>query len=460
MSCCRTPTPGCNHAMLSSDTIIALTSSTAAALALLSIWQQQQAHRDSQQQQQAHRDSQQQLLQALRDSQQQLLQALQPRLQALQDNASVLASDMGPVQLAIVAKNARTAFNDALAAPAAWTAHARGLQPQAAASFGGGSGSRASQAADSANSATTWASGSGPVDDASQAAGSADAAELSGGPKGPPSTKKRARRSKGPKLDRLFTPDFGEHFVPGAFGMTGTRSHLIKRDLLKFARSSASAKPSKELSNLCALLLGSGQPDGCSGSALDVDSERNLVNLIKSLELSFDDYDFVFEPLLPHEVKEECDGADPGTPFFAFWKVRVLNRTALIDARKLASTGRTDDDGAAADDDADGASLRPLGDIDGHIAEFDVEKVSLRALFATYIRGLVRPGKPCAFPDADDRDTVVCSGMTRAHSWLNAYKHPEVEDFEAAKRARDAVGPSMKLIENWFESLPSPRVVG
>ena len=355
-----------------------------------------------------------------------------------------------------------------------------------------GSGGLDSHATDSASSTT-------------QASISAKSTELSRSAK--TDTKTPTRRQKRPsasqrrlpQLGALFKPEFEGVFDPaGAADSdagTGTRSHLVKRETLVFCRSCTSVNLSKELYNLRVLLRGSDKSDDSVGSALDDDSGRNLLNLIKSLELSFDDFDFVFEPMLPLEVDAVRRPEDVRIPFYAFWKVRVLNPAVMIDVNRPASNNRAsphavgtavsscpaaaaddddddNDDGDGAGDggavaDPDAARFRSLEAIDRHVVRFDVKRVSLRALYVTYTRGLARPGKPCTSNAgtsevaAFDRDAQLRRGMQRGSDWLGAYnKQYPKQQFQAAKDARDAAGPSMELIETWIDSLKEPLVVG
>ena len=145
------------------------------------------------------------------------------------------------------------------------------------------------------------------------------------------------------------------------------------------------------------------------------------------------------------------------------WCVSARSRSS----KGTVADGVSDTSMASPVADPDAARFHLLEAIDRHVVRFDVKRVSLRALYVTYTRGLARPGKPCTSNagtsevTAFDRDAQLRRGMQRGSDWRGAYnKQYPKQQFQAAKDARDAAGPSMKLIETWIDSLKEPLVVG
>ena len=61
---------------------------------------------------------------------------------------------------------------------------------------------------------------------------------------------------------------------------------------------------------------------------------------------------------------------------------------------------------------------------------------------------------------AFDRNGQSRRGRRRGSERIGANNKQNKEQFQAAKDAKDAAGPSMEHIETWFEGLEEPRTVG
>jgi len=226
-----------------------------------------------------------------------------------------------------------------------------------------------------------------------------------------------------------------------------TRAHLVKYEFLKFLEDCRTATLPSELDAVRRLLRGTAEGENSVGAALGPASRRNLLNLAKSLEASMDAYELVFEPLLPEELKRDHQTG----PYYKHWRVRVLDRDAELNVR-LQNDSSCDTVGVPnnnGDVEVLSKRLRRLEHSDGTCVEFDIDRVSLRALLVAYVFGLTGHYSDVGRVMSNKYDVhkELLRGLERALLWLEAHK-PEAGDGDG-----DGTSPSMGLLKEWFESL-------
>ena len=223
-----------------------------------------------------------------------------------------------------------------------------------------------------------------------------------------------------------------------------TRAHLVKYEFLKFLEDCRTATLPSELDAVRRLLRGSAEGENTFGAALGPVSRRNLLNLAKSLEGSMDAYELVFEPLLPEELTRDQTG-----PYYKHWRVRVLDRDAELNVRLQNDSSCHTESKVQANGDVEVQSkrLRRLEHAHGTCVEFDIDRVSLRALLVAYVFGLTGHYSDVGRVTSKDYnvDKELLRGMERALLWLKAHKQ--------AAGDGDDTSHSMGLLQEWFKSL-------